>query len=51
MNFTVYVERVNGKVQPIAYTLFVDDARKVLSNWHKGYITDREGNNVESKGF
>lgn len=38
MNYHVIIER-NGNWQTIAQCLFYEDAKKVLDNWHSGYIS------------
>lgn len=49
MNFIVY-RNIEGSIpQIIANTLFLEDAKTVLSNWNSGYVTNREGDLLFSK--
>lgn len=50
MDFIVYVPIGEGsRTKVIAKAKYEEDARAVLSNWHSGYITDREGYLIYSK--
>lgn len=42
--------QTNWGIEHIASCLYLEDARKVLSNWHAGYIT-KDGELVERKGM